>query len=130
MNEPTPPRRRWFRFSLRTLFVLVTLMGTFLGWLGVQLKWMRDREATFNHGSSFVGFEGNLAPWSIRLLGAPGFRDIYLLVDDVEHLTDAERANRKRAASLFPEAEVQCTTGPFVIMAGDTKGMHSGVGFF
>ena len=33
MNPPAPPRRRWFRFSLRTLFVLVTILGGGLGWL-------------------------------------------------------------------------------------------------
>jgi hypothetical protein len=31
----TPPRRRWFRFSLRTLFVVVTLLGIWLGFYSV-----------------------------------------------------------------------------------------------
>lgn len=31
MNDK--PRRRWFRFSLRTLLVVVTLMGVWLGWV-------------------------------------------------------------------------------------------------
>ena len=34
------PRRNLFRFSLRTLFVLLTLFGV---WLGMQVKWVRDR---------------------------------------------------------------------------------------
>src|SRR5262245_55242507 len=35
----TPPRR-WFSFSLRTLFVVVTVLGCWLGW---QLREMRER---------------------------------------------------------------------------------------
>ncbi len=36
--------RRWFRFSLRTMFVLVTLLGVWLGW---QMKIVRDRQAVW-----------------------------------------------------------------------------------
>src|SRR5947209_5300047 len=34
-----------FRFSLRTLLVAVTLTGTFLGWLGSEWRFVRDRQA-------------------------------------------------------------------------------------
>jgi hypothetical protein len=34
------PKRRWPRFSLRTLFVVVTVLGC---WLGYQLNWIRQR---------------------------------------------------------------------------------------
>ena len=37
-----PPKRRWFSFSLRTMFVVVTVFGVWLGW---QLKIVRDRKA-------------------------------------------------------------------------------------
>jgi hypothetical protein len=40
--DEKPRRCRWFRFSLRTLFLLVTLLGVFLG---VQVQWVRDRRA-------------------------------------------------------------------------------------
>jgi len=30
----TKPKRRWLRFSLRTLFLLMTLAGCLFGWLG------------------------------------------------------------------------------------------------
>ncbi len=33
-------KRRWFRFSLRTLFVVVTVFGVWLGW---EIKYVRDR---------------------------------------------------------------------------------------
>jgi hypothetical protein len=35
------PKRRWFQFSLRTLFVVVTVFAIWLGW---QLKTVRDRK--------------------------------------------------------------------------------------
>lgn len=42
MDEAKPKRRAGFRFSLRTLFVAVTLFGI---WLGLQMKWIRDRHS-------------------------------------------------------------------------------------
>jgi hypothetical protein len=35
---PTPPRRRWFRFSLRTLLLLVAIVAVGFGWLGVKIR--------------------------------------------------------------------------------------------
>ena len=37
-----PPKRRWFSFSLRTMFALVTVFGVYLGW---QLRIVRERKA-------------------------------------------------------------------------------------
>ncbi len=42
---PTP-NRRWLRFSLRTLFVVVTVLACWLGW---QLFVIRDRQAVKAH---------------------------------------------------------------------------------
>ncbi len=43
MTMPTPqPRRRWFGYSLRTLFVAVTLFAVWLGW---ELKFIRERNS-------------------------------------------------------------------------------------
>ena len=40
----TRPRRRWFRFSLRTMFVVVTVAGLALGWLVWQIRIVRERK--------------------------------------------------------------------------------------
>ena len=41
--NPSKPRRRWFQYSLRTLFVLVTVLCV---WLGVTVERARkQREA-------------------------------------------------------------------------------------
>ena len=40
MEEKRPTRRRWYRFSLRTLFVVVTVVCV---WLGYSANWIRQR---------------------------------------------------------------------------------------
>ena len=35
--------RRWFRFSLRTMFALMLLVAIPMGWVAAQLKWIHDR---------------------------------------------------------------------------------------
>ena len=39
---------RWFRFSLRTMLVLLTLATIGFGWFTAQLKWMHDRHAALD----------------------------------------------------------------------------------
>ena len=36
----TKPKRRWFQFSLRTLFVVVTVFGV---WFGLEIRHIRQR---------------------------------------------------------------------------------------
>ncbi len=64
------PKRRWFQFSLRTLLVLVLVVGATLGLLGreAQRTWKRERAVAELHriGAS-VGHRQ--AGWPARLLG-------------------------------------------------------------
>jgi len=99
------PRRRWFRFSLRTFFVVLTIFGI---WLGVQVKWIRDRHEFLARQNGrtpprrllFVCDNGDAAaPWSIRFLGERGIYGI--TVADVDHATET------RIKGLFPEAWVE-----------------------
>ena len=39
-------RRRWFRFSLRTLLIVVTVLSVPLGWIGWRLGQVRRERAT------------------------------------------------------------------------------------
>ena len=42
------PARRWLRFSLRALLVLMTLAGAALGWLGLQIETARREQAAID----------------------------------------------------------------------------------
>lgn len=46
MSEGPKPRRRWFRYSLRTLLALVLVTCLGLGWFAHKLKQARDQKET------------------------------------------------------------------------------------
>jgi hypothetical protein len=74
MSEPTPPtRRRWFRFSLRTLFVMVTVVAAFLGWLASEWSFVRQRRACESHlNRSYLAREGGgAAPYPNSMFLSP-----------------------------------------------------------
>ena len=48
-----PRPERWPQFTLSGLFVLVTILGGGLGWLGVQMKWIRAAAASFTGMGSY-----------------------------------------------------------------------------
>jgi len=109
-----PRPERWPQVSLKGFFVLVTLLCVFLGWLGVQFRWIHDRNEAFkwvpdasDSSGYLMGFEGSSAPWSVRLLGEPGFGEIWVRVDDVEHPTERDQAAKRAVEVLFPEAYVR-----------------------
>jgi hypothetical protein len=102
LSQPTqqvgPNRRRWLSFSLRTLFVLVTLACIYLGWAA---NWKRQRRAFFDTHKVYpvsqesVGLPTNL-PWSLRIVGEIGYYQIYFY----GRSTLEDQATLER---LFPE---------------------------
>ncbi len=116
------PNRQWIRFSLRTLFVVVTVFAVWLGW---NLHIVRQREHVLDslepdHRIFAEGEYANLAivedkphvakrgllspsgslPVSWRLLGArPIAMTIYAQVGVLNHKAQPIRA-------LFPESQV------------------------
>ena len=101
----TTPQRRWFAYSLRTLFLVVT---TFAVWLGYEWNWIRQRH-------SFSDTEA--APWVVDpflkdspgllgLFGEPGYAMIFVEMNsiDSDQMTTEDRSRCRRAKSLFPEA--------------------------
>jgi len=119
MTSPAPPRRRWFRYSLRTLFVLVTLMAVLLAWIGVQLKWIHDRhELSPHYNRTTVVYKAyhhydethpyktapyKTAPWSLRVFGEKGVDEIEI---DRDQSGSAQESERQRLGSLFPESDL------------------------
>jgi hypothetical protein len=110
------PKRRWFRFSLRTLFVVVTVFGIWLGW---QLHFVTRRKQAINWleeagglaiHSSWVRDDPSLArdrpdvlnwpqlPFWRRWLGDETIVEIWIPKDAYNE------ANIARLAKCFPEA--------------------------
>lgn len=99
---PALPRRRWFRYSLRTMLVVVTVFAVWLGW---ELKFVRERKAFLDwtieerHIIRFTHFDGPApaVPFWRRWLGDAPVQSVMLPHGSSE-------ADLIRAQSLFPEA--------------------------
>src|SRR5689334_2581407 len=95
------PTRRWFRFSLRTMLALVTVVCIYLGW---AMNWIRQRRV---FAKSQVGIfvlqkertDGTapLAPYGLWILGEKGIGEIY----------PNNQNSEREAVELFPEAVVR-----------------------
>lgn len=99
LEQARPNRRRWLRFSLRTLFVLVTLACIYLGYAANGKRQRRaflDSHNVYPISQEEVGTPTNL-PWSLRMIGEVGYYRIYF----TEHSTPEDQATLER---LFPEA--------------------------
>ena len=77
------------RFSLRTLFVLVTIAGC---WAGYQINWIRQRH---NFRDRHAAIELSKAPWSLRPFGESGVKSFIVQMP----------SEFDEAQGLFPEAD-------------------------
>ena len=110
MCEAPPTRRRWFQFSLRTLFVVVTVLGVFIVY---HVNWIRQRDEardwliSSGYGrvdSQLTPPEPCTAPWGLRILFEGG-ESIVVLRKQVIPANEL-RSSALRMKSLFPEALV------------------------
>jgi len=102
MNDPAPPRRRWFSYGLRTFFVVLTI---FCVWLGVQVKWIGDRHGALQ-SKNLMPYPGE-APLSLRIFGERGFSAIGI---DGTADAHADESQYEKLQILFPEADVAIIT--------------------
>jgi hypothetical protein len=112
MTPSAPPRRR-FRFSLRTLFVLVTVFGVWFGW---ELKFVRERQAVREELQRNGGIVQTAAeiqqPWFVGTRTIPFWRrwlgdEAMWFVGPLYDLVDEPRIKYlERLVRLFPEADV------------------------
>lgn len=105
--EPHRPIRRWYRFSLRTLLVLVTLICIYLGW-AMNWKWQRHEflrrvrtdipeGITVSDARAYSPL-ADQAPFPLRMLGEYGYVNLFL--------PNAREEDCQLAVRLFPEARV------------------------
>jgi hypothetical protein len=112
MNQ-NKPKRRWYRFSLRALFVIVAVTSVTAWWWTRQLNWIRERHkflATLSvdwggerlyFTLSETGLQSRPVqpppPLVSRILGEPAYSMIGLPAKYGQDLID-------RASYLFPES--------------------------
>ena len=118
------PSRRWFAFSLRTLFVVVTM---FACWLGYELNWIRQRHEMLAKREAFI-LEGSTistslaimkaqwaregrgpasAPGLLWLFGEQGVTELRLFIYDFDNSRDVLSYEVAfRASRLFPESQL------------------------
>jgi hypothetical protein len=91
-------RRPWLSFSLRTLFVVVTVLAALTCWSAYQLNWIRQRRefVAGTHGV-LMSFSNVRAPSGLWLFGATGVR--VMLIE--------REGDLARCRELFPESEVR-----------------------
>ena len=97
----SPRRRRWFAFSLRTMFVAMTVSSILLTWVGFSFDWIRRRERfaatrALEYWRDPSDKSPVTAPGCLWLFGEPG-RGALLVLEP----GDLEPGRR-----LFPEADV------------------------
>jgi hypothetical protein len=110
----TAPKRRWPRFTLRTLFVEVTVLGVALAWANWNVRQIRERERLFhaidvspNNPTKLLRrfkdarSQSNGIPWAWSLFGAKPTRWGLFLPSD--RFTDNDLAHYRE---MFPEAIV------------------------
>ena len=103
------PQRRW-SYSLRTLFVVVTLFGVLSFWLKWQFEAVREREKLINaHVGRDLSKDPSRLPLAWSLFGASPVNSISLPANE---FSDNDLAQYR---SAFPEADVSLEKRPFDI---------------
>jgi hypothetical protein len=107
----TPRRRR--SFSLRMLFVVVTVLACCIGWVGWQIRAIQERQLEAQHlqdlGSAVLNWKWykgvrqeyyHRIPWWRSWLGD----DSYVLICEPE--AGFNQAYAEKLGRIFPEAEI------------------------
>ena len=113
MNSMTAYRRRWpFRFSLRTMLVVVSLLGCWLGWeRHIVSRRAGERRAIEKAGGTF--YTGEFVPGPFPRRPKPVSWIRRLLGDESVGLIDLRNVPRDPTvvSSWFPEADL-CGAAP------------------
>jgi hypothetical protein len=97
MGDETPPRR-WPRYTLRTLFVVVTVVCVWMSWRVNQFR-VRERHFRTTTAGYVPARDASVIPISWRLMGARAFDRI--IVDQVSSIETNQALHE-----AFPEADI------------------------
>ena len=132
----TAPKRRWPQFSLRTMFVVVAVLGCSLGY---ELNWIRQRRALVHEAEILdrkfqnyvTGVTSDVIPpvgstLSQRLLsflGEPATESccVWVWNEGISDVDFAQSPKVRRARRLFPEAEIAAVRFYADLVADDDK---------
>jgi hypothetical protein len=112
MIEELNHSRRWFQFRLRSLMIGVAVLAMLSGYVARQHAFVRDRQRFLDEEEPAYGTSDHASdiPLIRRLLGDQAIREIGLR-------PQTDKAKRRRAAVLFPEAEI-CAVRVVVVCNG------------
>ena len=108
-NPKTTKPRRWFRFRLRTLLVMITLLSVPLGWVGWELDQRRREQATIvwveEMGGS-VGYDYEDATNNSTPPGPAWLREIV----GIDFLSDVDQVNCSGVTALVDVSHLDTLT--------------------
>ncbi|NQU24227.1 MAG: hypothetical protein HQ567_23340 [Candidatus Nealsonbacteria bacterium] len=113
MPESQPPKRRWYQYSLRTLFVLVTLVAMACSWYAYEMRKAAERRAAvaeiIERGGS-VAYYGAAHPfrgkpprwfsWLRKLHGDEHLGNVLIVRFDGTQVTDAGLVHLKSLPNI------------------------------
>ena len=113
----TAPNRCQFRFSLRSLFVVMALLGILGGWLAWQIVAVHERNKLISAhvGRDVSNPDSSRIPLAWSILGASSVNSISLPADEFSN------DDLARYHSAFPEADVSLEESPFEIATYSRK---------
>jgi hypothetical protein len=135
----TAPKRRWFQWSLRTLFVVVTVVAVFLAY---HINWIRQRDnfivdelAAYKrshpsrdpwpvrNSKGVSGLRSHRAPGALWLFGEEGLVNVNVRVDGLpaEGLSVRDWERIQLARRLFPEAGISTIHVMDTLLTYDVK---------
>ena len=99
MTAPDKPRRRWLRFSLRSLFLLIVVIAVSLGWTlykvrqqGIAVAALREMGCSFTYGNpdpSGSPYPSTVLERLRKLLGEDEPRSVTCVQGHSSQITDA-----------------------------------------
>jgi hypothetical protein len=93
-----PKPRRWFQFSLRTMFIVVTLASLVCGWVAYSLHWIGQRREFLQRPGVYCW------QWPAEAeSAAPGL--LWIFGEQAYRAGDCPVASLDEARRLFPETK-------------------------